>query len=69
MLLWMAWFWSGSGQEELWRSALVLASQLSDEQYAVPSHPFTLMFTTRSLEEAQARLRTTQDPRSHRGGA
>jgi len=69
MLLWMAWLWRCSGQEELVRSALVLASQLSDEQYAVPSHPFTLMFTTRSLEEAQARLRTTQDPRSHRGGA
>jgi hypothetical protein len=64
MLLWMAWLWSCSGREELWRSALVLAAQLSDEQYAVPSHPFTLMFTTRSLEEAQARLRTTKDPRS-----
>jgi hypothetical protein len=69
MLLWMAWFWRCSGQHELGRSALVVASQLSDEQYAVPSHPFTLMFTTRSLEAAQARLRTTQDPRSHRGGA
>jgi len=69
MLLWMAWLWRCSGQEELLRSALVLASQLSDEQYAVPSHPFTLMFTTRSLEEAQDRLRTAQDPRSHRGEA
>ena len=69
MLLWMAWLWRCSGRRELLRSALVLAYQLSDEQYAVPSHPFTLMFTTRSLEEAQARLRTSDDPRSDRDGA
>jgi hypothetical protein len=69
MLLWMAWLWSCSGRGELLRSALVLAYQLSDEQYAVPSHPFTLMFTTRSLAEAQVRLRTSEDPRAHPGGA
>jgi hypothetical protein len=56
MLLWMAWLWRCSGQGELSRSAMILAYQLSDEQYAVPSHPFTVMLTTRSLEEAQARL-------------
>jgi hypothetical protein len=64
MLLWMAWLWRCSGQEDLMRSALVFAYQLSDEQYAVPSHPFTLEFTTRSLEAAQARLRTAEDARS-----
>jgi hypothetical protein len=63
MLLWMAWFWRCSGQEDLMHSALVFAYQLSDEQYAVPSHPFTLEFTTRSLMAAQARLRTTADAR------
>jgi len=69
MLLWMAWLWKFSGQVELSRSALALAGQLSDEQYAVPSHPFTVELTTRSLRAAQARLRTKADPRSHRGGA
>ncbi len=58
MLLWMAWLWKFSGEVELSRSALALACQLSDEQYAVPSHPFTVELTTRSLEAAQARLGT-----------
>ena len=42
---------------ELAASAQVLALQLSDEQYAVPAHPFTTALTTRSLEAAQAGLR------------
>ncbi len=64
MLLWMAWVWKFTGQAELSRSALALAGQLSDEQYAVPSHPFAVELTTRSLRSAQARLRTDADPRS-----
>jgi hypothetical protein len=40
----------------------VLASQLADEQYAVPSHPFTAALTTRSLEAARARLRSGEGP-------
>jgi hypothetical protein len=56
MLFWMAWLWSCSGRVELARSALAVAAQLSDEQYAVPSHPFTVELTTRSLKEAQERL-------------
>jgi hypothetical protein len=40
-----------------------MAAQLSDEQYAVPSHPFTVELTTRSLLAAQARMRTADDPR------
>jgi hypothetical protein len=64
MLLWMAWLWRFSGLIELSRSAAALASQLSDEQYAVPSHPFAVELTTRSLLAAQARLRTADDPRS-----
>jgi hypothetical protein len=67
MLLWMAWLWKFSGQVELSRSAATLASQLSDEQYAVPGHPFTVELTTRSLLAAQARLRTADSPReAHR---
>jgi hypothetical protein len=69
MLFWMAWLWKSSGQMELSRSALALAGQLSDEQYAVPSHPFTVELTTRSLRAAQAELRTEADPRLGRGGA
>ena len=64
MLLWMAWLWKYSGLAELARSAAALAAQLSDEQYVVPSHPFTVELTTRSLLAAQARLRTADDPRS-----
>lgn len=56
MLLWMAWLWHASEREELARSAFALAGQLADEQYAVPSHPFALSLTTRSLEAAQAEL-------------
>jgi hypothetical protein len=53
MLLWMAWFWMYSGSTDLSTSALACASELSDEQYAVPSHPFTVELTTRSLVAAQ----------------
>jgi hypothetical protein len=56
MLLWMAWAWHADAQHELSRSAFALAAQLSDEQYAVPSHPFTVSLTTRSLSAAQAVL-------------
>src|SRR5262249_36980092 len=63
MLMWMAWLWCSAGKTDLARSALALACQLSDEQYAVPSHPFTVALTTRSLEAAQAWLRSAQDPR------
>jgi hypothetical protein len=55
MLLWMAWLWNYSDEVELSRSALAIAGQLSDEQYAVPSHPFTVELTTRSLKAAGAR--------------
>ncbi len=65
MLLWMAWVWQGSGRPELSRSAFALACQLSDEQYEVPSHPFTVALSTRSLQAAQDILRTTEDPRLH----
>jgi len=67
MLWWMAWLWKCSGQVELSKSAWALASQLSDEQYAVPSHPFTVELTTRSLKAAQVRL-GTKAWRPRRGG-
>jgi len=66
MLLWMAWLWQCSLQVELSKSAWALASQLSDEQYTVPSHPFTVELTTRSLKAAQVRL-GTKARRPHRG--
>ena len=56
MLLWMGWLWKCSGQPELSRSAQTLAFQLSDDQYAVPSHPFHVELTTRSLKAAQVRM-------------
>jgi hypothetical protein len=62
MLLWMAWVWHASGQSELARSAFALAAQLADEQYAVPSHPFTMALATRSLQAAQAELLSGDQP-------
>jgi hypothetical protein len=53
MLLWMAWLWNCTGLSDLATSALQCASELSNEQYAVPSHPFTVELTTRSLIAAQ----------------
>ena len=61
MLLWMAWLWKCSAQPELSASALALQSQLSDEQYAVPSHPFMVGLTTRSLMAAQQFFGTSVD--------
>jgi hypothetical protein len=66
MLLWMASFWQAAGAGELGRSALALASQLSDEQHAVAGHPFTVALTTRSLTSAQASLRAGREPRPGR---
>jgi hypothetical protein len=66
MLLWMAWFWTCSGQMDLAESAGMLAFQLADEQFAVPSHPFAAGLMARSLDEAQARLETDTDPRRTR---
>jgi hypothetical protein len=66
MLLWMAWFWRSSGDEDLGRSALALAWQLSDAQHVVPGHPFTVALATRSLAGAQADLKRGIDPRGRR---
>ncbi len=68
MLLWMAWLWKFRNEVELSRSALALACQLSDEQFAVPSHPFTVELTTRSFKAAQRQLRQAGEPRTD-GGA
>jgi hypothetical protein len=57
MLLWMAWLWHAAGRVELSRSAFALGGELSEQQHAVPSHPFTVSLTTRSLRTAQAELR------------
>src|SRR5262249_4300523 len=56
MLLWMGWVWNAAGRVELSRSAFALAGELSDEQHAVPSHPFTVSLTTRSRRAARAEL-------------
>ncbi|MCA1685607.1 MAG: hypothetical protein LC745_06395, partial [Planctomycetia bacterium] len=63
MLLWTAWFQKSSGREDLARTALELAEQLSDAQNVVPGHPFTVALTTRSLAAAQDGLRRGIDPR------
>ncbi len=67
MLLWMHWFWSCAGEPELAGSAQILAWQLSDPQFAVPSHPFTMALTARSLDAARQRLGTDSDPRKSKG--
>ncbi len=69
MLLWMALLWTRSGEGELAHSAKLLAGQLMDEQFAVPSHPFVSALATRGLTRAQDSLiasgkaRTPPDPR------
>ncbi|WP_406693687.1 hypothetical protein V5E97_21890 [Singulisphaera sp. Ch08] len=63
MLYWMASFWQAGGREYLGQSALALAGQLSDAQHSVPSHPFTVALSTRSLATAQENLRQGIDPR------
>ncbi|WP_435006230.1 HEAT repeat domain-containing protein [Tundrisphaera lichenicola] len=63
MLLWMAAFWFGAGDPQLARKAQALARQLSDPQHAVPSHPFAIELSTRSLREAQENLGSGRDPR------
>jgi hypothetical protein len=66
MLFWMSIYWQAAGDEDMGRSALALAWQLSDAEYAVPGHPFTVALTTRSLATAQAALRAGRDPRHAR---
>jgi hypothetical protein len=66
MLLWMAWFWGAGGEQDLARSAQILSWQLSDEQYAVPAHPFALALTARSLDAAQAQREAFADVRAVR---
>jgi hypothetical protein len=68
MLLWMSRFWEFGGQPNLARSAQIFAEQLSDEQNAVPAHPFIVALTTLSLDEAQDQIGTSSDPRAFRRG-
>ena len=63
MLFWMASFWQAAGEDDLGHSALALAVQLSDAQHSVPSHPFTVELTTRSLAAAWTNLKGGIDPR------
>ncbi len=63
ILFWMASFWQATGDEELARSALVLAWQLNDPQHAVPGHSFVSALATRSLETAQTNLKRGIDLR------
>ncbi len=63
MLLWMSAFWHACADPELAHSALALAAQLSDPQHAVPGHPFAVVLSTRSLDEARANLRSGIDLR------
>ncbi len=63
MLLWMHWFWDCAAEPELAGSARILAWQLSDEQFAVPSNPFTVALTALSLDAVRDRLGSEDDPR------
>lgn len=63
MLGWMGWFWHAAGSSELADSAFALAWQLGDPQHAVPSHPFAVELTTRSLIAAQRSLLAGGDDR------
>jgi hypothetical protein len=63
MLLWMHWFWSYAAEPELALSAQTLARQLTDEQFAVPSHPFIVALTALSLNAAREKLGAEDDPR------
>ncbi|MDR3637217.1 MAG: hypothetical protein P4L84_25660 [Isosphaeraceae bacterium] len=56
MLLGMASFWQAAGDSELGHTALALAWQLTDPQHAVPSHPFHVALSARSLAAAQDNL-------------
>lgn len=62
MLLWMASFWRSAGEPGLSESAFALAADIADEQYAVPSHPFTTALTTRSLDQARRLVRSRPGP-------
>jgi hypothetical protein len=66
MLLWMHWFWDCAAEPELAGSARILAWQLSDEQFAVPSNPFTVALTALSLDAARDGLGSEDDPRMAR---
>ena len=57
MLLWMAWFWRFAEEPGLSDSAIAIAAELGDAQFAVPSHPFSRALTTRSLDAARLRIR------------
>jgi len=57
MLLWMAWFWRSAEDPGLSNSAIAIALELADEQFAVPSHPFARALMTRSLEAARLDIR------------
>jgi hypothetical protein len=63
MLLWMARYWECAGERALAESAQLFATQLSDEQFAVPGHPFALVLLAQSLDAAGEALGTNVDPR------
>jgi hypothetical protein len=67
MLSWMARFWRCAGEAELSRSARAFAVQLSDEQFAVPGHPFVRALAARSLDAAAADLEASIGPRGPGG--
>lgn len=56
ILLWMAAYWAADGREALAASALAIAAQLLDPQFAVPGHPFLAELAARSLRRAAEAL-------------
>jgi hypothetical protein len=67
LLYWMAGFWQAARDEPLAASARALAPRLSDEQFAVPSNPFVVALTVRSLNAVLEALADRDDASSPRG--
>ncbi|WP_165226538.1 hypothetical protein [Aquisphaera insulae] len=55
MLSWMSLYWRHGEEPGLAESAAILARELADEQNAVPSHPFVVAISSRSLDAAIGR--------------
>ena len=63
MLLWMAAYWTASGEEEPSRAGVLIAGHLGDDQHVVPGHPFLVALARRSLWAAAERVRAGESAR------
>ncbi len=63
MLLWMAAYWTASGEEEPSRAGVLIAGHLGDDQHVVPGHPFLVALARRSLWAAAEKVRARESDR------